>query len=223
MTRHKASPPRRATLALAGIATAATMTGCGIPGMASTTPPASSSTALAGNAAHQLANLTIAPDGTMAGYERNKFGDGWASMPDGCSARDHALARQGHDLHHDGQCEITSGTWTSPYDGKVIHNPSELDADHLVPLADAWRTGAAQWTDQKRETFANDPAEIIMVTAHANRSKQDDTPPAYEPSNHADLCRYAQRWTSLKAKYQLTVTRTEHNALNHMLGTCPSS
>jgi hypothetical protein len=54
------------------------------------------------------------------------------------------------------KCKLTGGKWISAYDGKTITNASQLDVDHLVPLAEAWRSGAWKWTPVQRQTFAND-------------------------------------------------------------------
>ncbi len=33
----------------------------------------------------------------------------------------------------------------------------------MIPLSYAWQAGAWQWTDEQREAFANDPAELRAV------------------------------------------------------------
>ncbi|GAA1234195.1 hypothetical protein GCM10009665_25570 [Kitasatospora nipponensis] len=50
------------------------------------------------------------------------------------------LQRDGQDVVTDNQCRAVSGTWTSPYDGKVFTSAGQLDVDHMVPLANAWRS-----------------------------------------------------------------------------------
>lgn len=168
----------------------------------------------------ELAELRVAPDGSMSGYSRARFGDGWATQADGCDSRVDVLLADGTSVVHHG-CTVTGGHWLSLYDGVTVSSPHQLDIDHIVPLANAWVTGAAAWTPAQRESFANDVhRELVAVTAHSNRSKGDEAPPGYEPPAKADDCQYAQRWVTVKAAYHLTVTGTEHDALVTMLGTC---
>jgi hypothetical protein len=53
-------------------------------------------------------------------------------------------------------CRLTGGEWYSAYDNLFISSPGGLDVDHLVPLAEAWDSGASQWTPEAREAYAND-------------------------------------------------------------------
>jgi Protein of unknown function (DUF1524) len=170
-------------------------------------------------AAAALAQLRVAPAGPMTGYTRTQFGAGWATGPDGCDTRVAVLKHDGRRVTAIG-CRITGGTWLSLYDGLTVTVPSQLDIDHLVPLAEAWRTGAAMWPAARRAAFANDLVELVAVTAHSNRSKGDQPPPGYEPIP-AERCDYATRWISVKRTYQLTVTAAERDELARMLTTCP--
>ena len=58
------------------------------------------------------------------------------------------------------KCEVKSGKWLSLFTGEVINNVSEVDIDHFVPLAWAWKHGAHSWSKAKRVEFANDPANL---------------------------------------------------------------
>jgi hypothetical protein len=190
-----------------------------------TAPPGASAggpvAADAQSAMTKLASLTVMPWGPMTNYSRDRFPH-WISQGDGCDTRDRVLQRDGQGVRLGTDCAITSGTWTSPYDGKQTTDPHTLDIDHLVPLADAWRTGAASWTDTKREAFANDLTrpQLVAVTAGANRSKGDQDPSQWKPPNHGYWCTYAQSWVTVKAYWQLSVTAAEKSALQGMLGSC---
>lgn len=191
-------------------------------GVNTTTTSWSTGTPATGASVAQLDSITIAPDGPLSGYSRAQFGDGWATQPDGCDSRVDVLAAQvrpGTLVRHG--CTITGGTWLSLYDGVTVTSPHQLDIDHLVPLAEAWKTGARGWSPSQRVAFANDvTTELIAVTAHSNRSKGDEPPPGYEPPNKAEDCSYAARWVAVKVKYRLTVTAGEKTALAQMLATC---
>lgn len=182
-------------------------------------PNAATASTNAGAGSASLTTLRIAPAGPMTGYTRLKFGDGWETKGNGCSTRVDVLISQGRAVVHHG-CTVISGHWLSLYDGVAVTSPHALDIDHIVPEAEAWRTGAASWTTARRETFANDPAELVAVTAHSNRSKGDDPPPAYEPVA-VEKCAYATQWIAVKVKYGLAISSGELHALTAMVNTCP--
>jgi hypothetical protein len=171
--------------------------------------------------AGQLAALTVAPEGKMTGYSRDRFPH-WSSQGDGCDTREVVLQRQGAEVQADGQCKATSGTWTSAYDGVTVTDAGELDIDHTVALAEAWRSGADKWTDEQRERFANDLGglQLIAVTASSNRSKGDQDAAKWKPPVQTYWCTYARAVVSVKTLYSLTVDQAERDALAEMLKTC---
>jgi len=157
----------------------------------------------------------------MSGYTREKF-PLWNSQGGGCNTRDVVLKTDGQGVTATTDCKITRGTWYSLYDGKSFTNPQDLDIDHMVPLANAWRTGAKDWTDAKRSQFANDLThpQLLAVSASANRSKGDQDPSEWKPPRQAYWCVYAQRWVAVKDSWKLFVTTAEKAALQQMLDTC---
>jgi hypothetical protein len=176
------------------------------------------------NARSQLDELTVHAALPMSGYSRDRFPH-WISQGDGCDTRDVVLKRQGKAVATTADCQITSGTWYSPYDGKSYTDPQDLDVDHVVPLAAAWRSGASQWTDDKREQFANDLTrpQLIAVSASVNRSKGDQDPSTWMPPLRSYWCVYAENWIAVKSFWKMTVTASEKAALGDMLDTCPIS
>ncbi|KOV82154.1 HNH endonuclease family protein [Nocardia sp. NRRL S-836] len=168
-----------------------------------------------------LGALQIAPEGKMAGYSRDRFPH-WASQGNSCDTREVVLQRQGTDVKSDNDCKAVSGTWTSPYDNVVIKDAAEVDIDHTVPLAEAWRSGADKWTDDQRKAFANDLGgiQLIAVTAKTNRGKGDQDPAKWKPPVQTYWCTYAQHWIAVKITYKLTVDQAEHDALAGMLKAC---
>ncbi|MFE0762308.1 HNH endonuclease family protein [Streptomyces smyrnaeus] len=172
-------------------------------------------------ARQQLDELEVAAHRSMSGYSRERFPH-WSAQGDSCDTREKVLARSGTEVERDEECRAVSGRWTSLYDGKKVGDASELDIDHMVPLANAWRSGADKWPQKKREAFANDLThpQLLAVTASTNRTKGDQGPEEWQPPVKATWCVYARAWTSVKATYQLTVTRAEKNELDDMLATC---
>ena len=168
-----------------------------------------------------LGALQIAPEGKMAGYSRDRFPH-WSSQGNSCDTREIVLQRLGTDVKSDKDCKATSGSWNSPYDNVVVTDAAEVDIDHTVPLAEAWRSGADKWTDDQRKAFANDLGglQLIAVTAKTNRGKGDQDPAKWKPPVAAYGCTYAQHWISVKITYKLTVDQAEHDALAALLQTC---
>lgn len=204
-------------LALA-LATLTLTAGCEV---VDTGAPATTSTGSAADARGRLADLTVAKAGSMKGYSREKFPH-WRSAGDNCDVRDTVLKRDGTKVKLSG-CNVVAGTWTSIYDGKVLDSPTKVDIDHVVPLANAWRSGAASWTTDQRSDFANDleDPQLVAVSATSNRSKGDQDPSTWKPSETSSWCQYAQDWIAVKTKWKLTVTTAEKSALADMLEKCP--
>jgi hypothetical protein len=175
-----------------------------------------------------LDGLEVAPAGSMTGYSREKFPHwsdadefGWKGLPDtSCDVRDAALIRDGKDVRVAEGCDVISGRWRDPYAGGTYTDPSEIDIDHVVPLANAWRSGASSWDEGLRERYANDPDVLLSAEAGENRSKGDKGPEAWKPPLRSAWCDYAIRWIAIKAEYELSVNPQESSALQQMLDSC---
>lgn len=195
---------------------------CGLIFLANTlrTTGASPETPGSGTAAQTLGALPVAAEHSMKGYSRDRFPH-WRSTGRGCDVRDAVLQRDGKDVKIRG-CNVTGGRWSSRYDLRTITTAAEVDVDHMVPLANAWRSGADAWTDDKRSDFANDLTrpQLFAVSRAANRAKGDQNPAQWKPSNRGDWCRYATDWITVKAYWKLTITAAERTALTQMLETC---
>jgi hypothetical protein len=118
---------------------------------------------------------------------------------------------------------VLIGSWTSPYDGVVTASPADIEIDHLVPLAEAHRSGGWQWDAGRRRQFANDSMELVAASSASNQSKSDDRPDEWRPARTQSWCAYADRWVTVKATYGLTVTTGERDALGQMLETCTTT
>lgn len=157
---------------------------------------------------------------SMAGYDRAKFPH-WKDLnKNGCDAREDALINHGKNVKKGAGCKITSGTWLDPYSGETYTNPRQLDIDHIIPLAAAWRRGAGSWTTAKRTNFANDPQNTLPVYLSLNRQKGDKTAEAWKPPARGYWCVYARKTVQVHFAYRLPLTAPEKQALLNMLGTC---
>ena len=196
----------------------------------STTSPGGESTTTAtmipapASAVDRLA-VRADPSGGVPDYRRAAFGDGWDYDPaSGCNTRERVLIEDSLvPPTVDDRCRSTGGRWRSIYDGVVTNDPADLEVDHVIPLADAWRSGAAAWTDEQRRTFANDlvnPEALAAVSVRSNRSKGDSRPDEWLPEDRNEWCRYATGWVELKVRWGLSVTASEKAALVRVLEGC---
>lgn len=165
-----------------------------------------------------LDQLVVAEEAGGAGYDRGLF-EHWIDIDlDGCDTKCEVLAAE----RRTDVPGIADG-WFSVYDWLAVADPADLDVDHLVPLAEAWRSGAADWDAGRRRAFANDledPDALLAVTASSNREKADQDPANWRPPRREQWCWYAGAWIRVKASWHLTVDPAERDALVSMLARC---
>ncbi|OJD10690.1 hypothetical protein AJ78_08372 [Emergomyces pasteurianus Ep9510] len=168
-----------------------------------------------------LSAITVAPQGLQDGYSRDLFPH-WITIQGACSTRETVLKRDGTNVNVGNDCYPSSGSWYSAYDGAIWTKASDLDIDHMVPLSNAWKSGAAAWTTEKRKEFANDLVnpQLLAVTDNVNQEKSDSGPEAWKPPLQTYHCEYARMWVKVKSFYELTITDPEKSALADMLDTC---
>ncbi|ERF72955.1 hypothetical protein EPUS_05036 [Endocarpon pusillum Z07020] len=169
----------------------------------------------------QLAALRVAPVGSQTGYSRDLFPH-WSTQSGTCNTREVVLKRDGTNVVQDSSCAATSGRWYSPFDGAVWTQASDVDIDHMVPLSNAWKSGASSWTTARREQFANDLSnpQLIAVTDDVNQAKGDKGPEDWRPPLTSYYCTYAAMWVKVKYEYNLSVNSAEKSTLQSMLSGC---
>ena len=165
--------------------------------------------------------LTVTED-QVGGYARSLFRHWIDADKDGCNTRYEVLIAEAIVKPKVGAgCYLTGGKWKSSYDGKVFTNPTGLDIDHMVPLAEAWRSGAWAWTASQRMEFANDLEDsrsLLAVTASLNRSKGDRDVADWLPVKAQ--CAYISNWIAVKSRFDLTVDPTEGEFLQSKITIC---
>ena len=117
-------------------------------------------------------------------------------------------------------CTVVSGQWVGVYTGKTFTKPSDVDIDHIVPLAHAHRHGADKWTRDQRRVFANDFENLLVVDDAVNQSKGDQARDEWLPPRKEYWCEYGKRWTYIKEKYQLWIGAQEKETLGMLARTC---
>ncbi|WP_439427762.1 HNH endonuclease family protein [Micromonospora sp. LA-10] len=209
---------RAATITVAALVGAVLAVMSGQP--ASATPPGIPSKSTAQS---QLNALTVAAQGSTAGYSRDLFPH-WITITGACNTREQVLKRDGTSVVVNSSCAATSGRWYSPYDGATWSAASDVDIDHVVPLAEAWRSGANSWTTSRRQSFANDLTrpQLIAVTDNVNQAKGDQDPSTWQPPLTSYRCTYSKMWITVKYNWGLTLQSSEKSALQSMLNTCAS-
>ena len=244
--RHRAGVLVAALLAVALLVAACASSGGGAspstqPGASTATVPRSTTTTTAAapttatsssvttptdgpSVRDRLAVLTIDDRPSPVGTYRREDWPHWKD-PDGngCDARQDTLvlwSTTPATVDRSKGCKVLAGTWVSPYDGKVTASPADIQIDHMVPLAEAFRSGGWQWDAGRRRQFANDPIELVAASASSNNAKSDSPPNEWRPPRTESWCAYADRWVTVKATYGLTVTTEERDALGQMLDTC---
>ena len=104
---------------------------------------------------------------------------------------------------------------------RYVRGHSRIDIDHVVALGDAWQMGAARWTSAARVDFANDPLDLLAVSASANRQKGDADAASWLPRTKAFRCTYVARQVAVKLKYRLAATAAERAAMRRVLRAAP--
>ncbi len=184
-----------------------------------------------------LSKLSVKGRGSMTGYSREQFGSSWTDTAGGTYARNGCDTRNdmlGRDLTKvvfkagTRDCKVLSGVLPyEPYIG-TTNRPFDiskgyaysLDAEHIIALGNAWVSGGAQLSKDKRTALANDPDNLMMVDPSANRQKGDGDAATWLPKNKAYRCTYIVRQVKVKARYGLSVATAERDVMKNILTGC---
>lgn len=172
-----------------------------------------------------LNTLKVA-DEVRTGYKRTLFKH-WTGAGNGCDSRKAVIISEAvvKPTVEKG-CVIKGGEWLSIYDNVKVTEAGKLDVDHMVPLAEAWDSGASAWDASKKEMYANDqtdPRHLIAVTGGSNRSKSDQDPAEWMPTNKAYSCEYLTNWVSIKVRWGLSVDKKEKDFITTALKPCKTT
>ncbi|MBM7387932.1 hypothetical protein JOE37_000926 [Clavibacter michiganensis] len=184
-----------------------------------------------GSARLALDGLEVRTEERVPGYDRESFA--WRTDVDrnGCDTRNDVLRRDLADVEIRGGtdgCVVQAGVLEDPYSGARVtfdrsRDPEAVQIDHVVSLSDAWSAGAWRWDADYRAAFANDPLELVAASAAENSAKSDATADAWLPEDPADACALVARQVAIKVRTELSVTRTEHDAMARVLDGCEAA
>ena len=190
--------------------------------------------------------LKVAKERPMDGYSREEFphwdsakaehgfGDQFSQYTR-CTTRDVMMLRdaEGSVTLDPSTCKLqigANGGWRDEYGTldratgalkpyKWITDSSGVDAEHIVALAEAWRSGADRLDKDTRRRIANDAINLEASDPTANRSKGDQDAANYLPPGKF-RCAYVDRYLRVKVKYGLTVDTAEQAALRAAVDEC---
>ena len=193
---------------------------------ATTVAPTTTTTANINWIPELLAPLVVSSASAPIDYDRDDWGSGWSDDDSDCiNTRHEVLALESllqAEMDPSG-CKVVGGRWFAAFTGTYVDDPGSLDIDHFVPLANAHASGGWAWSSVEKRDYYNDlsdPLHLIAVTASANRSKGSKGPEDWPPPDSSYECQYAYSWAQIKARWGLTVTNNEMNALEVMLKDC---
>jgi len=182
-----------------------------------------------------LDSIPVKGPAPKTGYSRDQFGPPWTDDVDGvdfgrngCDTRDDILRRDLSNVFPPTGCSVLSGVLHDPYTGRDVQFDRDegtdvlVQIDHVVPLLDAWQTGAQQWDQVERTQFANDPLDLLAVSGKANRKKKASNVASWLPSNKDFRCDYVTRVVKIKSKYGLWMIQAERDEASRVLKTCSS-
>ena len=175
-----------------------------------------------------LASLRVRGRAPRTGFARDRFGPAWLDVDrNGCDTRNDTLRAQlARVAIRPGTsgCVAERGVLLDPYGGAAIPflrgARDVVDVDHVVSLGNAWVSGAWRWRIAGRAALANDPENLLAVSASLNRQKGDGDAATWLPPARGFRCRYVARQIAVKQKYGLSVTPAERNAMVRILAAC---
>ncbi|MEI0566546.1 HNH endonuclease family protein [Brachyspira pulli] len=145
---------------------------------------------------------------TVTRYNRDDWGNWIDEDNDGLNTRHEVLARESLVKPVISNNRVISGKWYDKFTGKYFTNAKDLDIDHLVPLKNAYISGASNWSEEKKNKYYNylkNENHLAAVSKGANRSKGDKSPVEWLPPNEEYQCEYVREWFKIKTDWGLTI------------------
>lgn len=218
---RKVGLPRPRTFrSLAGAACLAVLAG-----LAVSPPAANAATYYSAPERTAVRQLVVAAENN-SGYDRTRYFGSWIDANHDCqNTRAEVLIAESRTrprLSSTG-CTVTTGTWKSIYDNITYTSASQVDIDHLVPVAEAWGSGARYWTQAKRVAFYNDLGDgraLNAIRSSLNYSKGARSPDQWMPPTNR--CIYIYMWIAVKIRWRLTADSAEKAFLVRWANACPN-
>ena len=209
---------------LASLATAAAFVATAVFGGAA---PASAGTTYSAPLRTAVSSLPVAAE-VNAGYDRAaQFGD-WKDANGDCqNTRAEVLIAESKAIPTyttTRKGTVARGKWVTGWDLLTHTSASTVQIDHMVPVHEAWGSGARSWTQAKRVAFYNDLGDARSLNAQTsalNSAKQARGPEAWLPPKNQ--CQYISDWTAVKIRWGLKVDATEKAFLVKKAASCANT
>lgn len=118
-------------------------------------------------------------------------------------------------------CSVLKGEWLDRATNQIFTNPADVDIDHTVALSEAHRSGASNWSTERKREFSNDlinSSVLEVMDDGVNSLKGDKDPAEWLPPNEQYHCTYIRNWVEIKNLYELTFDEKEKVAIEKVLG-----
>lgn len=164
--------------------------------------------------------LACTSEYTGSAYDRDEWGN-WSTKGDLQNVRHQVLLEESLTT---GECKdiepiiqddkVLFGCWQDLYTNTIYKDSSDLDIDHLVPLKEAFDSGAYDWTKEKKKEYYNymkDANHLIAVESGLNRSKGSKDVGEWLPTQNVEI--YVSYWINIKATWGLSIDSNELDIL----------
>ena len=123
-------------------------------------------------------------------------------------------------VYKENNCTVAEGLWKDPYSNQDLTQADEIQIDHMVPLKEAYISGAYKWTPRARCLYANYMGynfHLMSVYGEENNNKGDQTPEDYMPTNKDFACTYLKNWLYIKALWGLNMSPSEAQSIDSLI------
>lgn len=118
------------------------------------------------------------------------------------------------------ECKVRTGAWDCFFTQERMTSLRELEVVPLVPFANAYASGASQWSKTRQQDFMNDPDSLVVARRDTILSRGDYGPDIWMPVKASARCPYLTKWLEIKDRWKLTATEAESLALTIAIGAC---
>ncbi|MGY5318270.1 HNH endonuclease family protein [Neomicrococcus lactis] len=188
--------------------------------------PAESATTYSAPLRTAVKSLPVAAE-SNSGYDRDRYFGQWKDLNKDCqNTRQEVLLQETRITARytsTKRCNVKSGKWITSWDNRTHTSATTVQIDHIVPVHEAWGSGAKKWTQAKRVAFYNDITDkrtLNAQTSALNSAKGARGPEQWLPPKNR--CAYVSSWVAVKKRWGLTVDATEKAALTRLAAACPN-